>query len=208
MQQRTPEWYAARCGKVGASQVAAALSKTKSGWGASRANLMAEKVVERMTGIMTESYVSQAMQHGIDTEADARAAYSFYASCDVVEAGWLDHPGVAMSGCSPDGLIGDNGLVEIKCPNSATHIETLLSGKIPSNYITQMQWQMATTNRGWCDFVSFDPRMPEELRLFVSRVERDNSQIVFLEGSILEFLREVDEKVSALRALSGRRIAA
>ena len=114
----------------------------------------------------------------------------------------MPHPTIANSGASPDGLIGEDGLIEIKCPNTSTHIETLLGGSIPAKYMIQMQWQMACTGRAWCDFVSFDPRMPEEMRLFVRRMERNDEWIVELEKEVAKFLEELDEKQKALMELA------
>ena len=201
MQQGSDEWKAERLGKVTASRVADVIARTKSGWGASRANLMAALIAERLTGTPMESYTNAAMVHGIDTEPQARDAYSFYAGVDVEQVGFIAHPTIEMSGASPDGLVGNDGLVEIKCPSTATHIDTLLTGKIPEKYITQMQWQMACTGRKWCDFVSFDPRMPESMRLFIKRVERDEKLIASLEKDVELFLREVETKVAALRSM-------
>lgn len=197
--QGSPEWFAIRCGKVTASRVADVVARTKTGWGASRANYMAELVAERLTGAVAEGYTSPAMQWGTDTEAEARRAYEFYRDVDVVAAGFILHPRIGQSGASPDGLVSDDGLVEIKCPNTATHIDTLLSATVPSKYATQMQWQMACTGRRWCDFVSFDPRMPEAMRLFVRRVQWDSEAIADLEKLVTAFLEELDAKVAALR---------
>lgn len=197
--QGSPDWFALRCGRVTASRVSDVIAKTKTGWGASRANYMAQLVAERLTGVVQESYTNAAMQWGTDMEPEARNAYSFYADADVVAVGFIDHPKISMTGASPDGLVGDDGLVEIKCPNTATHIETLLDGAVPAKYVTQMQWQMACAGRKWCDFASFDPRMPEEMRLFVQRVPRDDRQIAEIEHAIVAFLAEVDAKVSELK---------
>jgi putative phage-type endonuclease len=197
MDQRTPEWYAARLGKLTASRIGKALAKTKSGWGASRSNLRAALVCERLTGQPQDTWVSAEMQWGIDKEADARAAYEFY-YCDVELAGFIDHPRIAMSGASPDGLVGTDGLVEFKCPNTATHIETLLGGTIDGDYRKQCLWQLACTGRHWVDFVSFDPRMPAEMQLYVQRVERDEKAIADLEKEAELFLREVDTMVQTL----------
>jgi putative phage-type endonuclease len=200
MNQGSPEWYAARRGKVTASRIADVIARTKTGWGASRANYMAELLVERLTGQSEPGYTSAAMQWGTEQEPNARAAYEFYVDCDVEAAAFVPHPAIAAAGASPDGLVGIGGLVEIKCPNTATHIDTLLDDGIPAKYADQMQWQMACTGRAWCDFVSFDPRMPEPMRLFVRRVERDAARIGFLEGAVVEFLAELDAKEAALRA--------
>jgi putative phage-type endonuclease len=197
--QGSKEWHALRLGRLTASRVADAVAKTKTGWGASRANLMATLIIERLTDTPQESFTSPAMQHGIDTEPQARAAYCFYRDAEVTEVGFVEHPSIPMSGCSPDGLIGDAGMLEIKCPNTATHLETLLDGTIPGKYVTQMQWQMACTGRQWCDFVSFDPRLPESMRLFVQRVPRNNARIEELSGEVIAFLVELNDKLATLR---------
>jgi len=203
MEQRTDDWWSARLGKVTASRIADAVAKTKNGWGASRANYMAELVAERLTGVSANGYTNAAMQWGIDTEPEARVAYEFDRDADVIEVGFIDHPEIAMTGASPDGLVGEEGMVEIKCPNTATHIDTLLGTPVADKYIKQMQWQMRCADRQWCDFVSYDPRMPEDLKLHVKRVERDSDLIAQLEGDIKSFLRELDEKVAALTELQG-----
>lgn len=207
MLQRSEEWYRARLGKLTASRIADATARTKSGYGASRATLMAELVVERLTGRPAERFVTASMQWGIETEAQARAAYEWLHDLDVEEVGFVDHPEIPHSGASPDGLVGGAGLLEIKCPDTKTHIETLLTRKVPERYLKQMQWQMACTGREWCDFASFDPRMPEELQLWVQRVQRDNDVIAELEREARLFLAELDEKVEALRSAAnvGRR---
>lgn len=201
MEQRSPEWFAARLGKVTASRVADVIATTKSGWGASRANYAAQLVAERLTGVPGESFTNAAMQWGCDNEADARRAYAFYADATVTEEAFVDHPTIFMAGASPDGLVGEDGLVEIKCPNTATHIQTLLEGAVPAKYVTQMMFQMACTGRQWCDFASFDPRLPESMRLFVKRIERDDEEVARLEALITEFLTEVDQTVASLRGL-------
>lgn len=201
MEQRSSEWHQARLGKLTASRIADAVAKTKSGWGASRANLMADLVCERLTGVPAERYVNGAMQYGIDTEPEARSAYEFELGVTVQEVGFIDHPSVSMAGASPDGLVGGEGLVEIKCPQSAAHIETLLSKTVPDKYVKQMQWQMACTGRKWCDYATYDARMPQELQLWILRVVRDDKMIAELEKEARAFLAELDEKVAALRAI-------
>lgn len=198
IEQGSEEWMALRRGKVTASRVSDVIAKTKTGWGASRANYMAELVAERLTGNTAEGFTNAAMQWGTEKEPEARSAYEFRMDATVDVIGFVDHPTLNMSGASPDGLIGKDGLLEIKCPNTATHIDTLLGLTVPSKYVTQMQWQMACTNRAWCDFVSFDPRMPEAMRLFVSRVHRDNEMIGELEQAIKVFLAELEKKVTDL----------
>ena len=198
--QGSPEWFNARVGKVTASRVADVVAKTKSGYGASRANYMAELIAERLTGTSAERFTNAAMQHGTDTEPEARSAYEFHQNVDVVQVGFIAHPTIGDTGASPDGLVTADGLVEIKCPNTATHIETLLTGAIPAKYITQMHWQMICAGKAWCDFVSYDPRLPEAMRLFVSRVERDAALSAELETEVISFLAELRAKVDALRA--------
>lgn len=205
--QRTPEWHAMRCGKATASRMADITARTKTGYGASRANYLAQLVAERMTGTVEPGFTSAAMQWGTDKEPDARAAYEFYASATVDLVAFVDHPMIAMSGASPDGLVGEHGLIEIKCPNTAGHIDTLLGSSLPTKYVQQMQWQMRCTDRRWCDFVSFDPRMPEDLRLFVRRVIRDDVMIADLEDAVRVFLAEVAAKVTALENLRARSAA-
>lgn len=200
--QGTEEWLHARCGKVTASRVADVVAKTKTGWGASRANYMAELIAERLTGQPTQSYTNAAMQWGIEKEPEARVAYEFFRGVEVVQVGFVDHSSIGMSGASPDGLVGDDGLVEIKCPGTATHIDTLLGQKVPEKYVTQMQWQMACTGRKWCDFVSYDPRLPENLALFIKRVYRDDARINELQSMVQDFLAELDNKEAALRKIA------
>ncbi len=199
MEQRSPEWFAARLGKVTASRVADLMATTKTGFAASRANYMAELICERLTGQPTEKYSNAAMQWGTETEPQARAAYSFMRDVEVVETGFVLHPTIADLGASPDGLVLDDGLVEIKCPSTATHIETLLSETIPAKYVTQMQVQMACTGRAWCEFVSFDPRLPADLQLWSKIVRRDDKAIQEIEVKTQEFLAELAANFEALR---------
>lgn len=201
IEQRTDEWHQARCGKATASRIADAIATTKSGWGASRANYAAELVAERLSGVQSEGFSSPAMRHGTEAEPQARAAYCFRQDVDVSEVSFVDHPRIAMSGASPDGLIGEDGLLELKCPNTSTHIATLLGQSVPAKYITQIQWQLACTGRQWCDFASYDPRLPETMRLFVQRVHRDDKEINRLEALVIDFLQEVDDTISKLQVL-------
>ena len=198
MDQRSPDWFAARLGKVTASRVADVVAKTKSGTSASRTNYLAQLICERLTETVAEGYTSAEMQWGTDQEPYARAAYSAKVGELVEEVGFIDHPTIAGAGASPDGLVAE-GLVEIKCPNTSTALDWILSAKPPAKYVTQMQWQMACTNRPWCDFVSYDPRLPENLRLFVIRVDRDDDRIKELEQEVKEFLQELDDKVNKLK---------
>ena len=206
--QGTPEWYAARLGHCTASRIADVTARTKTGYGASRATYMWQLIAERLTGVPQEGYTNAAMQWGLDNEAAARAAYAFRMDVEITEVGYIPHPRIAMSGASPDGFVLDYGLVEIKCPLSATHGETLLSETVPDKYVKQMQYQMACTNRGWCDYISFDPRLPEAMALFVKRVKRDDVVIAELEKEVRAFLAELDGKVASLEKKFGRRRAA
>ena len=204
MEQGSADWFAARCGRVTASRVADVVARTKTGYSASRANYLAQLVAERLTGDVAESYTNAAMAWGTEMEPEARTAYEFLHNAAVTEVGFVEHPGIAMAGASPDGLVGDDGLVEIKCPQTATHIETLRGGTVPGKYLTQMLWQMACTGRQWCDFVSYDPRMPDAMRLFVKRVPRDDARIAELEAEVVAFLTELDTTVAELTRLYGR----
>ena len=198
MEQRTEEWHAIRLGRVTASRVADVIAKTKTGYGASRANYMAELICERLTGTKGEPFVSSAMMWGTETEPQARAAYEAKLGDLVTEVGFVPHASLGGSGASPDGLVDVDGLVEIKCPQTATHMDTLLTETVPAKYVTQMQWQMACTGRKWCDFVSYDPRLPERMQLFVKRVPRDDVFIEQLEREIISFIKEMDEKIAKL----------
>jgi putative phage-type endonuclease len=206
--QGSAEWHQIRLGKVTALRVADVVAKTKSGWSTSRANYMAELIAERLTGSPAEKFTNAAMQWGTDNEPEARAAYSFRVDADVEEVGFVEHPRIPMTGASPDGLVGSHGLLELKCPNTATHLDTLLGDAIPGKYITQMQWQMACSGRDWCDFASYDPRLPEEMRLFVRRVERDSVLITSLENDVQTFLAELDGKMAALKVRFIDKVAA
>lgn len=198
--QGTDDWQALRLGKVTASRIADLMARTRTGWGTSRANYMAELVAERLTGIKAEGFSNAAIKWGLEQEPAARDRYEFMCDVDVVQVPFIDHPRIAMTGASPDGLIGDEGLVEIKCPLTATHIETLLTGDIREKYIYQMQWQMSCTRRLWCDFVSYDPRMPERMQYFCKRVERNDRLIADLEKEVSAFLAELAAKVAALQS--------
>jgi putative phage-type endonuclease len=198
--QGTAEWLAIRLGKVTASRIADMMATTKSGPSASRTNYAAELVAERLTGVPTEKFISPAMMHGTDTEEEARNAYCFFRDAEVVEVGFVDHPTVPMSGASPDGLVGEDGLLELKCPNTATHISTLMGKSVPSKYVKQIMWQLACTGRQWCDFASYDPRLPESMRLIVIRLHRDDAMIAELEREVAAFLAEVETTVTALRS--------
>lgn len=194
-------WLMSRAGKVGASSIHKIMAKTKTGYSASRENYMADLIVERLTGQPSESYQSEAMRHGIETEPQAKAAYSLETGNDIQDVGFILHPEIANAGASPDGLIGDDGLAEFKCPNTATHLDFLLTGDIDRKYILQMQWQMEVTSRKWCDFVSFDNRLNLNLQMKIVRVERDDSLIAEIKDEVIKFLGELEEKLTKLEAL-------
>ena len=201
MEQRTDEWFAARLGKVTASRVADVIAKTKTGYGAGRANYMADLVVERLTGKKAQGFTNAAMEWGTEQEPHAKAAYAAKTGILIEDVGFIDHPTIAMSGASPDGF-AEEGLIEVKCPTSSTMLEYILDGKPPQKYITQMQWQMACTGRPFCDFVSFDPRLPERLQLLVVRIPRDDDYIKMLEQEVTIFLQELDDKLNKLEKVT------
>lgn len=198
--QGSAEWHAIRLGKVTASRIADVCARTKTGYGAGRKNYMAELIAERLTGARSDGFTNAAMQWGTDMEPEARAAYEFYTNASVSQIGFVAHPTIAETGASPDGLVGNAGLVEIKCPNTATHLETLQGASLPEKYFLQIQWQLACTGREWCDFASYDPRLPESMRLFIDRVQRDNAAIASIEKDVVTFLTELRETVHRLRA--------
>lgn len=198
--QGTPEWFAQRLGKVTASRLADVMAKIKTGEAASRATYRAELVAERLTGKAAEGFTNSAIKWGNDCEPLARSAYEAETGMLVTEVAMMTHPVIEMAGASPDGLVDVDGLLEIKCPETKTHIDTILSGDAPAKYIPQMQWQMACTGRQWVDFVSFDPRMPADMQLFIKRVERDSKLIAEYEAEVIKFLSEVEQTVTRLRA--------
>lgn len=206
--QGSDEWRLARVGSLGASRLHDAIARTKTGYGASRANLMAELICERLMGQPAERFVSSAMAHGTETEPEARSAYVFYTSNSVIEVGLIRHPKIEQSHGSPDGLVNDDGMLEIKCPQSAGHLETLLTQKIPERYVTQMMWQMAVSGRQWVDYVSYNPSFPENMRLFIKRVMRDDKRINELETEVAGFFLELAVKLSQLNSLYGLQDAA
>ena len=190
-----------RCGKVTASRMADVMATIKTGEAASRANYRAELVAQRLTGQLEAGFTNAAMQWGTEQEPFARASYEIMRGVIVEEVGFVPHPTIMMSGASPDGLVGSDGMIEIKCPNTATHIAFLLDGKIPLKYQLQMAWQMACCGRQWVDYASFDPRMPEYLRLKVVRYAATEAGIPAIEAAVRQFIAEVDSTVAALENL-------
>lgn len=199
MEQRSEEWFKARLGKVTASRVADVLAKIKTGESASRRNYKVQLVSERLTGEKQETYINQAMQDGIDREFYARERYVQQYG-EVEEVGFIQHP-TLEAGASPDGLVGNDGLIEIKCPLGTTHTETLMTQEVPSKYIPQIQWQLRCTGRKWCDFISYNPMFPENLQLFVKRVEADEQYQLMLEKEISDFLIEVQTVIDRLKEI-------
>lgn len=191
--QRVPAWYEARLGKVTASRINDVMSSGKG-----RETYMVQLLAERLTGEPLESFTTEAMQHGIDNEAKARAAYEARTGEFVTEVGFVQHPDILMAGASPDGLVSDDGLIEIKCPNTNTMVNYWLDETVPSKYVNQMQWQMACTGRRWNDFVAYDPRLPERLQLFIVRLHRDDDRIREMKQAVEEFLGELNERVRKL----------
>jgi len=197
--QGSEEWHLVRAGKVTASRICDVLAKIKKGEAASRRNYRAQIVAEILTGLPQESsFISAEMQFGIDNEPFARASYEIAGDVTVEEVGFAQHPRIERAGASPDGFVGTDGLVEIKVPNTATHIDYLLADTVPTDYQPQMLWQMACTRRAWCDFVSYDPRLPDHLQLFVKRFPRDEARIAEMEQEVDLFLKEVDSILAAL----------
>ena len=197
MPQGSPEWLAARAGKVTASRINDVMAaKTTAAYRDYRAQIVAEI----LTGQPQESgFTNAAMQWGTDHEKFARAEYELACDWTVDEVGIVLHPTIERGAASPDGLVSTNGLVEIKCPKTATHLQTLIDKKQPRQYENQMLWQMACTRREWCDFVSFDPRLPEDLQLFVHRFDRDDKRIAEIEEAVKQFLSEVDDLIDNIR---------
>ena len=203
--QGTPEWLQARCGRVTASRVGDVIARTKTGWAAARATYMGQLLAERLTGQPQEAFVTPAMRWGSECEDQARAAYEYWTDQDVASVGFVSHPTITMSGASPDGLVGDDGLLEIKCPTTVTHIDTLVGDEVPLKHVPQIQWQLACAGRAWCDFVCFDPRMPESLRIFIRRVERDEALICELQTQVELFQGELDQRLWAVSRLQQAR---
>jgi len=203
VEQGTPEWHQLRLGKVTASRVADIMAKTKTGPSASRNNYLIELALQRVTKALEESYTNSAMEWGIQTEPQARVAYEVKTNNFVDQVAFIDHPTIANFGCSPDGLVGSDGLIEIKCPNSATHWSYIKDNAPPNKYFIQMQAQMAVTGAKWCDFVSFDPRMPERSQLLIVNVPRDPEFISSMEEEIKQFLGEVEVEVNLMEKRNG-----
>jgi putative phage-type endonuclease len=197
IEQGTPEWHELRRGKVTASRVADILARTKTGPSASRQNYLIELALQRTTKTIEPSYTNDAMAWGTATEPQARVAYEVATNNFVDQVAFIDHPTIEWFGCSPDGLVGEN-LIEIKCPSSSQHWEYFKAKEPPKKYFIQMQAQMSVTGAKWCDFVSFDPRMPERSQLLIVNVPRDPEFILYMEAEIQLFLNEVAAEVKIM----------
>lgn len=199
MDQRTDEWFAARCGRITASRLSDVMAKTKSDYSASRKNYMMELICQRLTGKCDQGFTNAAMQRGTELEPVAREMYVLNQfDAEVKEVGFIPHPTIEWFGASPDGLVNDDGLLEIKCPNTATHIDTLRTGKPKREYLLQMHAQMMCTGRNWCDFVSYDDRLPENLAYFEIRIFQDKDLVEDIIQEITVFLAELEKELEAI----------
>lgn len=198
MKQRSEQWYTARAGKITASRISDIMARTKSGYSASRNNYIAELVAERMTGQCYGSFVSKAMEWGMEKEDEAKAAYEFVHDVHIEEAPFVLHPDLSFTGASPDGYLHDDGLIEIKCPNTSTHINTLLTKRVDNKYVLQMQWQLACTGRKYCQFLSYDPRMPDHLIMWDTTVERDDELIAEITKEVVAANQEIENIIKKL----------
>jgi exodeoxyribonuclease (lambda-induced) len=203
MEQRTDEWFKARLGKVTASKIHDIMIKTKTGESTYKTKYRLQLVTERLTGKVVPVFMNNAMAHGVEYEDEAKLEYAnrnkLLVGTDLTDVGMIDHPSIDWSGASPDGMVGNEGLIEIKCPQPITHTTTIETGEISKRYIHQMQWQMSCTGRQWCDFVSYHPDFPDDLKLFVKRVPRDNELIARLEEAVSTFVQEVDFKIKTIK---------
>lgn len=201
IEQGSVEWHNQRLGKVTASRISDVMARTKTGYGASRKNYMMELLCQRLTGRREEAYVNAAMQRGTDLEPMAAGMYEGINGVLTEESGFVDCPTIPNAGASPDRLVGTAGLLEIKCPNTATHVEFLRTGKIDSGYELQMLFQMICTNRGWCDFVSFDDRLPQELQYKCVRFNYDAARGFEIIAEVSAFLKELDTLEKEMKTL-------
>lgn len=198
--QRDSDWFARRAGKFTGSRFSDLMAKTKSGPSASRKNLITRLAVERLLGTCVETYSNFAMQRGIELEPEAIRAYEDDQLVAVEAIDFVEHPTLDFVGCSPDGLIGDSGLVEVKCPSAeAKHYEALRYGSHADEYGWQIQGQLWVTDRAWCDAVSYDPRFPPGLQLAIVRVNRDEDAIAELHKACLDAEKEVEDQVAWFR---------
>jgi putative phage-type endonuclease len=200
MLQGTDEWKLARVGSVGASDAPKIVRKTKSGYSADRDTLLLSKMLERLTGQPVSIYQTPAMTRGLELEPEARRVYQIvHGHDDVEEVGIVVHPRIKGSHASPDGLVGEHGLVEIKCPGAPAHLDMVEGDRISNDHLVQCMWQMSCTGRKWCDLVSFNPDFPLKLQLYVKRVPRDQSHIAELEREVGKFVDELEAKLDKLK---------
>lgn len=197
--QGTDAWFAMRLGKVTASRVADVMAKTKTGVAASRQNYLIELALQRVTGVFEQGFTTQAMQDGIDREAQARVLYEVTTGEFVDQAPFVDHPTIQGFGASPDGLVNTNGLCEIKCRGNSGHWEVIKTNEIPKKYWIQQQAQLSCTGREWNDYVGYNPNFPDKSKLYVQRVYRDEAFIADMEAQIKQFLIEVEEEVKLMK---------
>lgn len=201
MEQGSAEWLAERCGKVTASRIYDVVARSKRDGSPLQSyyDYMTELIAETLSGETYEHYVNQAMQWGTDTEPYAVSEYEL--ECDVVteRIGFVQHPTIELAGASPDRLVGDDGLLEVKCPTSLTHVNTRITGEIDPRYQAQMQWQLACTGRRWCDFMSYDPRFPDPYSKWIYRVDRDEAVISDYEAKVREFIAILETRLAAVR---------
>ncbi|WP_273757195.1 lambda exonuclease family protein [Bartonella sp. MM73XJBT] len=202
MQQRTAEWFQARLGKVTASNIYNILSKTAKGTPTSKyEDYKIKLMTERLTGEISQSYITPAMQWGIEHEEEALKEYAFIYDTQITQCGFIQHPTIQMAGASPDGLIDKDGLIEIKCPQSSNHLRFFMDNEIKPEYLAQMQFQMACTGRKWCDFISYDPRFTGNSSLFrmkIKRIHRDDKQIEQINQAVESFLTEIEQEIQRI----------
>jgi hypothetical protein len=199
LEQGSKAWAAARCGIVTASRCGDVIAVTKKGdEKAERGDYRGELICEILTGNPYPHHITREMQWGVDQEPFARAAYEMQRNVLVETCGLIVHPHIPRFGASPDGLVGDDGMIQIKCPNTRTHLAWMLGGIIPVEHCPQLLGELSCTGRAWCDFVSFDPRLPLHLQLFVRRFERNEGLILQLETEVVHFNREIDGVLASL----------
>ena len=200
MEQRSDEWFEARCGSLGASKIGVAIARLKRSGDRTAAaeDYLYELAAERITHVPAKR--SNPMYWGRDHEDEARASYAFLTNLPVIKIGLIPHPTIANAHASPDSLVGDEGGLELKCPTSATHLRTLLDDAVPEDHLPQVHWALACSGRQWWDFVSYDPRFPDPYQFFQKRVMRDEAAIAALEAEARLFLGEVEAKIKALEA--------
>jgi putative phage-type endonuclease len=216
-EQNSDEWFWARTGRITASRMCDLMATLKRGGEAAcRRDYRAELTAERLTGRTEDRYISREMQFGIEQEPFARTAYEIKSETTVDQAGFIFHPRLDFSGASPDGLIGHDGGIELKCPKTTTHLAYILAGTVPEQYQHQMLWNMACAERAWWDFASFDPRLPEKLRLFIVRMPRDEVRIREIEREVEKLNSEIEcicmqlgvsKELSPVDAFTGRKLS-